>query len=232
MSELDKETLASVCRRVKKLLAIAEDGRGTVEEAGAAAAMAARIMAKYRLDNQDLLISELRLDGAFGDEVRVSPTIGGREGKASRRWFGMLAVAVVRANQCHCEWIGERTLKIYGVKSDVEVAGWMLDYLANQANVIAKAYYVLTKSKTQAEDFRQGIVDTLIKALKGEASETGALVVTKNEAIRAHFGKIMTTVSTKLRSSADRSLGNKAGASIDLGRRGVGGTVSGTIRLN
>ena len=76
--------LASVMRRVRKLMALANDGRGDVNEMAAAAEMAAKIMAKYRLDYADVLAAELR----SGADLSCTPPRGlgtlGRERRHAR----------------------------------------------------------------------------------------------------------------------------------------------------
>lgn len=224
------ENLDAICRRIKKLLAIAADHRGSPEEAAAAAGMAQRIMAKYQLEHQDILIAELKTSDNFGEAEHVAPTFG-RRSKLGNRWYGALVVAVVKANDCHCEWIDSTAgqIKLYGVKSDVEVAGYMIAYLADQIQYIAKAFYTLTKNNERTIDFRAGIVDTLIKALKTEKVETtgNALVIAKHAAIFDHFGKTMRIIKYKHSINSDRESGQVAGKSIDLNRHGIRGETQG-----
>ena len=216
------ENLDSVMRRIRKLMAIAQDGRGSMAEAQTAAAMAQRIMAKYKLEHQDLLISELRSRDNFGEDTReVKPSF---KRDTLKQWAGQLAVAIARANDAHVEWHEGKTLRFWGMKSDVEVSGYMFDYLVDQVQRGTQAFFTLIPDRDRAEDFRQGMITGVCKSLRGEqAPNSGnALVVAKAAAVEAHFGKVMRTVPTRYTGGTDNGMGRQAGANVDVNRRGVG----------
>lgn len=226
------DDLDAVMRRIQKLLAIANDTRGSAEEAAAAAGMAQRIMAKYKLDHQDILIAELTRGESFGQSELDVPKCGmrGDEGQ----WFGQLAVGVARVNDSHVEWVGKQ-LRFYGIKSDVEVSVYMINYLADQVRVATNSFWVLTRDKQRAANFRHGMVVELGKALKAMLPEGGenALVLAKSAAVQDHFGRTMRTAQVRSwYATADSALGKQAGSRVDVGRRGIsGGGVSGPLSL-
>jgi len=86
-------------RRVKKLLAIAEDGRADPNEASAAAGMAERIMRKYQIEHADVIELELRRGGAESlASVDCGTSMDPRAAaKHASGWAGMLAIAGCRA---------------------------------------------------------------------------------------------------------------------------------------
>lgn len=232
MTDIPETELASVMRRVRKLLAIAQDTRGSMAEAKTAAGMAQRIMDKYKLEHQDLLMNELRHGDNFGTAEReVRPSFS-RDGEY--RWAGMLAVQIARSNDCCAEYHNGENLRFYGIKSDVEVASWMFDYLADQVQLVSRAFHVLTRDAARTRAFRQGMVTQIIQNMRNErlAVSGNALVVAKQAAVQEHFGRYMVTRPAKR--SYDQhanAMGKQAGNNVDLNRRGVGGQ-SGSLRLS
>lgn len=222
--------LASVMRRVRKLMALANDGRGDVNEMAAAAEMAAKIMAKYRLDYADVLAAELKAGAKFDTSIHGTPKYG-RAARRAKAWFGILGIAVARLNECCFENLPEGVTQFYGVESDVLVAGYMQDYLSDQIHRAASAYYALTKNTRGADEFAFGMAQEIVsklKAIKPEITSTGtALVVTKARVVEEHFGRYMTTVRVRGPRSEAGEWGKQAGARIDVGRRGMGSAVGG-----
>ena len=63
--ETPQEVSDDVLRRVQKLLALASDNRANQNEASAAADMAERLMHKYQIEHQDVIIAALKRDDEF-----------------------------------------------------------------------------------------------------------------------------------------------------------------------
>ncbi|HOW46139.1 MAG TPA: DUF2786 domain-containing protein [Rubrivivax sp.] len=59
------DNLEAVMRRIKKLLAFAEDSRGNPTECAAAARMAESIMRKHQIEHADVITKELQGADAF-----------------------------------------------------------------------------------------------------------------------------------------------------------------------
>lgn len=226
--------LEGVMRRVRKLMALANDGRGDVNEMAAAAEMAAKIMAKYRLDYADVLAAELRSGARFAEQEHEAPVYG-RAARANKRWFQVLALVIAQVNECN----GESTasgMRFYGLEADVMIAGYMMDYLGDQVHRVAEAYKVLTKSSSAADEFALGMVRAIIAKLKEmipqtESTGTDLMMVTKKNVLREHFGREMVIVYRKRAHSEHAQHGAVAGARVDVNRRGVGGASVGGLDL-
>ena len=90
------ENLEGVMRRIQKLLAIANDGRGDPNEAASAAAMAEKMMRKYQLDNADIVAAVLmHAASAMGANLEDISVLAGalaahqaeaRENTSADRW--------------------------------------------------------------------------------------------------------------------------------------------------
>ena len=216
--------LEGVMRRVRKLMALANDGRGNVDEMAAAAEMAAKIMAKYRLDYADVLAAELKAGARFAEREFTTPAYGRAKIRA-KRWYGVLAVVVAQVNECNMESFGEAGVRFYGLEADVEIAGYMMDYLGDQVHRVAQAYQVLTKTSTAADEFALGMVRGICAKLKEmipTADGPGIVLATKRNVLREHYGREMIVRYRTAAHSAHSAAGAVAGARVDVGRRGVG----------
>ena len=216
--------LEGVMRRVRKLMALANDGRGNVDEMAAAAEMAAKIMAKYRLDYADVLAAELKAGARFAEREFTTPAYGRAKIRA-KRWYSVLAVVVAQVNECNMESFGEAGVRFYGLEADVEIAGYMMDYLGDQVHRVAQAYQVLTKTSTTADEFALGMVRGICAKLKEmipSSDGPGIVLATKRNVLREHYGREMVIRYRKAAHSAHSAAGAVAGARVDVGRRGVG----------
>lgn len=221
--------LASVMRRVRKLMALANDGRGDVNEMAAAAEMAAKIMAKYRLDYADVLAAELKAGARFAEREFTTPAYGRAKIRA-KRWYSVLAVVVAQVNECNMESFGEAGVRFYGLEADVEIAGYMMDYLGDQVHRVAQAYQVLTKSSNTADEFALGMVRGICAKLKEmipAGDGPGIVLATKRNVLREHYGREMVIRYRKAAHSAHTAAGAVAGSRVDVGRRGMGSAVGG-----
>jgi len=134
----DKQDLASVLRRVQKLLAIAEDGRANPNEAAAAARMAEAVMRTYQIEHADVISAELRLGGAeaFASiDVGSTMNLDARDVKQASGWAGILAVPVAELNDCQARYASVpergRTIRFSGYASDVQVCRYTFEFIVN-----------------------------------------------------------------------------------------------------
>lgn len=148
--------LSAVMRRIQKLLNIANDGRGSPEEAAAAAQQADNLMRKFQVDNDALVREQMKKDGGV---VRMTVFSNMKRGDALRPplkrvplWGDHFAHAVSQLNDCETRGgfaindngQGRRVLEacnfIYGYAPDVQVACWMFDYIVGEMIQACRAF--------------------------------------------------------------------------------------------
>lgn len=203
------ENLDSVIRRIGKLLAIADDDRADPNEAAAAAAMAARIMEKYQLDNSDIVLEALSAVDAIV-EKDIHPEA--QQNPGNRRhvpgWQGTIALYVSRLNDCGAMLVkdsgGHQSIRLYGFTADVEVATYTLKYLFMTVQRLSKHYQHhgprVTWMAHEMYEYRAGVVTALCNSLEAALKEkrlnetqhaTGtALVVAKADRIAEKYGDV------------------------------------------
>jgi hypothetical protein len=242
------ENLDSIMRRVKKLLAIAEDSRGDPNECAAAARMAESIMRKYQIDHADAISVELQTEAAF-DTGDVGSTLDPeRRSVEAAGWAGRLAVAVAKLYDAQARYVRTvrygKTLRFSGYKVDVEMARYTYLFIVNSMAAASRAYLKDTYGAGRAagEAFRQGYIAAVcskLAALRREkdaemqqASSSRALVLNKANAVAAHFGSVKYGKGGGYRTSQGDAFqsGREQGSRLDVGRRGVtGGSPVGRI---
>lgn len=235
--------ISSVMRRIEKLLAMANDGRGDANEAATAAAMAEKLMRKFNIEHADLLMKKVRAgDAQFGtrscsanmkrDDPRRPPL------QNNPPWAQWLAYEVAKLNDCELRQArGPKgaMLTFLGFDSDVQVAAWMFDYLVGELIKGCKAFNkAAPRTKIESNSFRMGFVGVLqhkVRAMRKEkdaemqqAVASRALVVSKAQALVEHFGEFKYRESNshaKVSGNAYRD-GAAAGSKVDVGRKGIG----------
>jgi len=166
------QDLDSVMRRIKKLLAIAEDARADANEASAAAGMAERIMRKYQLEHADIIEAELKRGGVesfASEDIGSSLNPEARTEQASG-WAGILAVAVAELHDCQVRYVTTykygKTLRFSGYAADAKMARFTYLYLV-QTMAAASRQFLKQYGTTRrdAEAFRRGFSSALRKSL-------------------------------------------------------------------
>lgn len=250
--------LESVMRRVRKLLAIAQDPRANPAEAAAAAGQAERIMTKFQLDHAQVLGAQMKSAGATFATVEVSANMKRNDPsrpalKKNPPWAGWLGVRCAKLNDCEVRFAHrqspkgwEAVVQFCGIESDAQVAGWMFEYLVNELIKGMHAYQRggVTRTKLESESYRRGFVMALCdqlrkaegdKARDFAASSSGtALMVVKNQLVTEHFGefKYGTAKAVEIKAGHAYRAGQAAGQKVDALRRAVGGAAgSSTLRL-
>jgi hypothetical protein len=244
------ENMDAILRRIQKLLAVAEDGRGNAEEAAAAAAMAAKIMRKYQLEHADVLVSTMqRGEGMETQDRVVSAKTNGTVVKAVPAWAQWSAVAVAKAHDVLVTMTLDRTtgeagMRFKGFASDVQVAVWVFDYLTGTLLRLCEAYRKTEQyrvlGRTAGDSYRRGVAVGMVAALQKTAQEAKAtsagtaLVVAKIQAVQAHFGEAKYTQKTSKAKIMGGVFSNgvRDGRAVDVNRRGVGHTTQAdTLRI-
>lgn len=248
----DNTNMDGVMRRIEKLLAMANDGRGDPNEAATAAAMAEKLMRKFNIENADLLIKKVRAgDAKFAtkscsanmkrDDPRRPPL------QKNPPWGQWLAYEVAKLNDCELrQGVGPSgaVLIFMGFESDVQVAGWMFDYLVGELIKGCKAFNkAAPRSKVESNSFRMGFIGVLqhkVRAMRKEKDaemqqvvSSRALVVSKAQALVEHFGEFKYRESNsdaKINGSAYNH-GREAGSKVDVGRKAVGASAGSSALL-
>ena len=235
------ENLEAVMRRIKKLLAIAEDSRGDPNECAAAARMAESIMRKYQIDHADVISAELQREDAF-DSTFVGTTMD-PEGasKEASGWAGILAVQVANLYDCQARysWSAKhgKSLKFSGYKLDTELARQTYVFIVNNMAAASRLYLKENRwaGRREGESFRNGYIAAvnasikdMIRAKRAEmeqASSSRSLVIVKANAVAERFGSVNYPSSGRGRSYQGDAFGagREAGSKLDVGRRGIGG---------
>jgi hypothetical protein len=252
----------NVLRRVQKLLAMANDGRGNPHEAAAAAQQAEKLMRKYQLDNADVIQQELKAkqgavqrSSVFANMKRDDPKRPPL--KTNPPWGQHLAVAVAKLNDCQVRQgfahdkhgTHSACLNIFGYTADVQVACWMFDYLVGCTIEAVKKFNAERRKlqcadKAASEAFRKGFMTILTARIyaMGEEKEreqaaavtSRALVISKQTAIVEAFGDFgyRQSKEARVKDYDAYSAGMKQAKTVDLNNRGIGGTGASTLKLS
>jgi len=241
------ENLQSVMRRIKKLLAIAEDSRGDPNECAAAARMAESIMRKFQIEHADVISVELQHECALSS-VDIGATMDmDRRAKEASGWAGILAVPVAKLfdAQARYAYTPERgkTIRFSGYKTDVQMCRFMYEFIVSSMVVASRAYLKeYAVGRREVESFRRGYINACcasLKTLKREkdaelqqASSSRAMVLGKANAVAAHFGVVnYRTKVVRTSSALAYATGRDEGSKLQVGRRGVGVDASDAPKL-
>jgi hypothetical protein len=217
-----------ITERVRKLLALAAD-TSSPAEAAIAARRAAALMEQHNLSHADVMLRE-----GIGD--RIAQETASRDYGAVPRWYNILTVPVAHLYDCEVRFAhrgGRRyAAEFVGLDDDALVASYVLDYLANEIERLARRHREqYPTDRRRMNDFRLGASHEIIRMLqrmeaeKRQRETSGAsaardLVVLKRELIRQHHDIRYRTVETEHRISRDYQAGRVAGAGVRL-RHGV-----------
>lgn len=193
-----------ILERVRKLLAMAGD-TSSPHEAAIAARRARALMAKYQLEHADVVLDEL----GDADNFATKPT--GREFRRRPLWFNFLIVGIAEATETRACWWGLPGIGwqgcFSGYQPDVELAGFLLDYLADQIEQLAAVHregqrqrpsFTYRKHpRTHMKDYREGLTIGVCDRLSefyadGAADLAGtanALTIAKRNAVDREFGQ-------------------------------------------
>ena len=166
-----------VMDKIRKLLSLANDGRGNETEQATALRQANFLMAQHQIEEADVDMNALAGGTVELDEVEIRPDgkMPGNGRPVVRRMSphaAILSIGVAR----FCDCIAKRKRGLYGEvlgfageRSDVELAIWIFPYLLEQIE-IAQKLSGWTK-RGEAVDFRRSAASTLQKRLSSLARE-------------------------------------------------------------
>jgi len=200
-----------ILNKIRKMLAMSK-GQANEHEAAVAAAMAEKWMRKYGLEHEDVLIQEIKQDGA------VDETYGVSYAKVPS-WMNSLSVYVGRLFETEVRFTSEfvfienrhqkrKFFKFYGTAVDVQVSIWTFTFLIEEFERLAEKHLkeyreshpdIKVHGRRIKESFKYGamkavadkvteIVDVRNKE-RMEASTSTALVVVKKQLIEEKYGK-------------------------------------------
>lgn len=229
--------LEAVFRRLKKLFAIAEDGRGDPAEAAAAASQAEKIMRHYQIEQGDLFINETTGADAFAewDVGGTEDMLPSRPMRIIEKWAGRLCVAVAKLNDCQAvigpfDKLLGKTIRFRGLKPDVEMCKFTYKMVVNNMNM------QVHRLKPEApKSFRTGyaleVCQSLQRALEEKKREmqgavnSRALVVVKENAVVKHYGEVKYgTSQVDAKDANSFNQGREEGRKLNATMRGVSGT--------
>ena len=211
-----------ITKRIRKLLALAENNTN-IHESASAAASAAKLMAKYNIDRAAVLIKTLDEDGiiarGFTDKKR----------KTVPKWVSRLAVPVARVHDCEVRLGYGGQLEFLGETEDTEVASWVMSYLIDQVERFSAKYRRDKRKKLGARngtvmaDYRYGLVAEISNTLKEminakqQQAVTGReLVVCKQQLIQKKFHVTYSKVKTNFRDINALHDGREHGKTIGI----------------
>ena len=186
MSDTTNTEMDGVLRRIKKLLAMANDGRGDVNEAAAAARMAEGLMRKFQLDHADIIIADLKKGDALCEDHVIGEMKADGAGRRTNpmtsnpSWAQHLAVAIARLNDCEVRqttrpnFFGtpSAALSFYGFKADVQVCCWMFTYLLSQCVAAVRTFQAETfRDRTESDSFRKGFITIITARIYAQGEE-------------------------------------------------------------
>lgn len=237
-----------ILERIRKLLAVANDDRANANEAATAAAMAATMMAKYQIEESDVVLAELKkAENMDTAEVIATAKTNGTPVKAVPLWASQLATVVSRFYDCGALVVrqkdGQKAVRFYGYKADVTICAWSYHYLITMINRAVSEYrwtdHYQAVGRTAAHAYRQGFLSSILINLDNarrereqanKSSEVGtALVVAKQEAITEKFGDVFATKKIISRSKIDRNSytdGMIDGQKVDVTHKALEGSQS------
>lgn len=233
MDDLHKGLRAKALEKIRKLLALANDGGATEHEAAAAARQAEKMMRAHQVESAEVVLKEMETDEAFEREVAdASPdSRGGHRFTRVPTWCGMVGVGVAKATSTKIDIVGTPAgvkIRFSGYAMDAALAAWMQAYLTSAVERAAKKR---GGDRRAGANFRFGAASVLQKRLKEIAEErdaeaqapsgSTALVLwkTKERRVEEMFGKqkIKNVKLTTYDHESDQA-GREAGASIAIHR--------------
>jgi hypothetical protein len=201
--------------KIRKLLSLGQSASDN--EASLALEMAAKLMAKWGIDELDLLIKEDSLDG-LGDLQREILY----QSKRIPYWRTCLSHALAISNHCKALIVPGFGLMVYGHSENINKVKTLWDLICPQVDSWTKTRCA-GKGRTYASSYRLGMVFTLQKRLsrhlnaliseRDAPSQTALAVVTTQVVedvdafVEKHVGKA-NTYQNSVRSWSDDAYGH------------------------
>lgn len=168
--------------KVRKLLALANSANEN--EAAAAAARAADIMERHRLDAAMLAEAEQRETEREEEAFSMNEDIRGeRDHARTPTWYWTIAWGVAEANRCKPRRVplgeGRRAVTFAGRPSDAAAARYMLDALANETDRLGSEFvarHSASRSRAVGKSFRLGCAAAIAERLQASVADTTSKV--------------------------------------------------------
>lgn len=152
--------------KIRKLLAMANDGRGNENEAAAAARQAEKMMRAWQVSAADVVLKELEQDEAF-DRGLADAYFGPRDPRhvpaGASGWVGVTAIGVGRLCTCKVDLVDTKDgvkVRFSGYSMDVALAQWLYHYLCTTVYRLSKQHYA-GRGQAAAKAFRSGAANEL-----------------------------------------------------------------------
>lgn len=200
-----------VLRRIKKMLAMADDTRGNPNEIAAFAAQAASLMRRYNIEHSEVLAAEIR----SGVDIVCEDIAPPNYDKRVPYWYNVLGTIVGRTMCCQTRllWVrvdgkSKLSLKLFGYRPDIEVSQWLFSYLIGQVQKLAEQHWKVYMSELQLagraiypntrrkwkDQFREGVVRGItdrIEQVYGKAAEDTDAAAEKSSGSRNGSGALV-----------------------------------------
>lgn len=239
--------------KIRKLLAMANDGRGNEAEAMIAARQAEAMMRKFNIDYAEAIAKEIKSGaGIVHKDVVATAKDNGTPTVRTPTWAQFLAVRVgnlydapVRFAHIKTKLGTEQCIRFHGYSADVDVAVWTFEFLVATVNRLCREYrkhpYYIANGRSVMNAYRQGMVDGILRTLQGmidekqavQLSSSTALVVVKQDAIEKTYGEFEYRKATKqeIRDFHAYSAGHEVGKKVQVRTALGGSTTEETRRL-
>lgn len=160
----------SIIAKIKKLLAMANDGRGNVQEAETAARQAEALMRKYHLDMAEVEVNELKSEKPEAEFI-TGARPGKENAKQNPKWVNLIAWGVAQLYDCRVTQVHRPegpSFCFIGFGPDVKVAAWTTQALKDAVYTESRR---VTEGVSNAASFRMGAASALqhrLVALRAE----------------------------------------------------------------
>lgn len=213
-TELSAASRERAFDKIRKLLAMARDGRGNENEAAIAASQAEKLMRYYQIESADVVMQELEQDDQFeqGIEDVSFEGIAGHKPKQTPSWVGYIAIGCGEAFTCKVDIV--RTpegikVRFSGYAMDVMLCRWVYRFLCETVFRISKER-CKGLGMSASKSFRLGAASVLQRRLKdlkksaveeaevqaGSGTSTALVLVNrKEERVQEMYGKTKTKQS-------------------------------------
>jgi hypothetical protein len=155
--------------KIRKLLAVARDGRGNEHEATVAASQAEKLMRHYQLESADVVLEEIQREESFDRQTEDVSFEGLKDHRPRQvpKWVGFIAIGCGRAFTCKVDVVdGPRGYRVRfsGYALDVMLCRWVYRFLCEEMFRLSK---LTTRGQgmSAAKSFRTGAASALQQRL-------------------------------------------------------------------
>lgn len=161
MDEQANQARLRAMDKIRKLLAMANDGRGNEQEAETAARQAEAMMRIYQVEAADIILEEIEKEDAFDRGLEAAyygPTDPRHIPASASGWVGVIAIGCGAAFTCKVDTVvtpqGVK-VRFSGYSLDVQLCRWVFVYLCQTVYRLSTQNYK-GKGATAAKAFRSG----------------------------------------------------------------------------